>query len=98
VDVYGPATDSGKQEQEALVQEQGTQVQGQEEAHRGACGTQVRTVAQESAFTMAHVEPVAEEEQSVSAATLSGAAQAASHPNVAHFTDTLVRMGYLQDF
>jgi hypothetical protein len=28
VDVYGPATDSGKQEQEALVQEQGTQVQG----------------------------------------------------------------------
>jgi hypothetical protein len=29
---------------------------------------------------------------------LSGAAQAASHPNVAHFTDTLVRMGYLQDF
>jgi hypothetical protein len=28
VDVYGPATDSGKQEQEALVQKQGTQVQG----------------------------------------------------------------------
>jgi hypothetical protein len=98
VDVYGPATDSGKQEQEALVQEQGTQVQGQEEARRSASGTQVRTVAQESAFTMAHVEPVAEEERSVSAATLSGAAQAASHPNVAHFTDTLVRMGYLQDF
>jgi hypothetical protein len=47
---------------------------------------------------MAHVEPVAEEEQSVSAAMLSGAAQAASHPNVAHFTDMLVRMGYLQDF
>jgi hypothetical protein len=47
---------------------------------------------------MAHVEPVAEEEQSVSAATLSGAAQAASHPNVAHFTSTLVHMGYLQDF
>jgi hypothetical protein len=98
VDVYGPATDSGKQEQEALVQEQETQVQGQEEACRGAGGTQVRTVAQESAFTMALVEPVAEEEHSVSAATLSGAAQAASHPNVAHFTDTLVRMGYLQDF
>jgi hypothetical protein len=94
VDVYGPATDSGKQEQEALVQEQGTQVQGREEARRGTGETQVRTVAQESAFTMAHVEPVAEEEQSVSAATLSGAAQAASHPNVAHFTDTLVRMGY----
>jgi hypothetical protein len=58
VDVYGPATDSGKQEQEALVQEQGTQVQGQEGARRGAGGTQVRTVAQKSAFTMAHVEPV----------------------------------------
>jgi hypothetical protein len=74
VDVYGPTTDSGKQEQEALVQEQGTQVQGQEEARRGAGATQVRTVAQESAFTMAHVEPVFEKEQSVSAATLSGAA------------------------
>jgi hypothetical protein len=98
VDVYGPATDSGKQEQEALVQEQGTQVQGREEARRGAGGTQVRTVAQESAFTMAHVETFAEEEQSVSAATLSSAAQAASHPNVTHFTDTLVHMDYLQDF
>jgi hypothetical protein len=98
VDVYGSAIDSGKQEQEALVQEQETQVQGQEEARRGAGGTQVWTVAQESAFTMAFVEPVGEEEQSVSAATLSGAAQAASHPNVAHFTDTLVRMGYLQNF
>jgi hypothetical protein len=98
VDIYGPATDSGKQEQEALVQEQETQVHGQEEARRGAGGTHVRTVAQESAFTMAFVEPVAEEEQSVSAAMLSRAAQAASHPNVAHSTDTLVRMGYLQDF
>jgi hypothetical protein len=87
VDVYGPATDSGKPEQEAPVQEQGTQVQGREEARRGAGGTQVRTVAQESAFIMAHVKPVAGEEQSVSAATLSGAAQAASHPNVAHFTE-----------
>jgi hypothetical protein len=47
---------------------------------------------------MAHVEPVAEEEQSLSAATLSSAALAASHSNVAHFTDTLIRMGYLQDF
>jgi hypothetical protein len=45
VDVYGLATDSGKQEHEALVQEQETQVQGQEEARRGAGGTQVRTVA-----------------------------------------------------
>jgi hypothetical protein len=98
VDVYGPAIDSGKQEQDALVQKQGTQVQGREEARRGAGGIQVQIVAQESAFTMAHVEPVVEEEQSVSAATLSGAAQAASHPNVAHFTDTSVRMGYLQDF
>jgi hypothetical protein len=50
VDVYVPATDSGKQEQKALVQEQGTQVQGQDEARRGAGDTQVRTVAQESAF------------------------------------------------
>jgi hypothetical protein len=98
VDVYGPATDLGKQEQEALVQEQGTQIQGREEACRGAVGTQIRIVAQESAFTMAHVEPVAEEEQSVSAATLSGATQAASHPIVTHFTETLVRVGYLQDF
>jgi hypothetical protein len=98
MDIYGPATDSGKQAQEALVQEQETQVQRREEARRGAGGTQVRTVAQESAFTMAFVEPVAEEEQSVSAATLSGAAEAASHPNVAHFADTLVRMDYLQDF
>jgi hypothetical protein len=47
---------------------------------------------------MTFVEPVAEKEQSVSAATLFGAAQAASHPNVAHFTNTLVRMDYLQDF
>jgi hypothetical protein len=41
VDVYGPATDSEKQEQEqeALVQEQGTQVQRREEARRGADGT-----------------------------------------------------------
>jgi hypothetical protein len=73
VDVYG------QQEQDALVQEQGTRVQGREKARRGAGGTQVRTVAQESALTMAHVEPIAEEEQSVSAATLSGAAQTASH-------------------
>jgi hypothetical protein len=36
VDVYGPATDSGKQEQEAQVQEQGAQIQGREEARRGA--------------------------------------------------------------
>jgi hypothetical protein len=48
---------------------------------------------------MAHVvaDPAAEEEQSVSGPTLSGAAQAASHPNVKHLTDTLVRMGYLED-
>jgi hypothetical protein len=93
VDMYGSATDSGKQEQEAQVQEQGAQVQGQEEARRGAGGTQVRTVTQESAFTMAHMELTADGEQIVSAATLSGAAQAALHSNVAHFTDTLVRMG-----
>jgi hypothetical protein len=94
VDVYGLATDSGRQEQEAQKQE----VQEQEEARRGACRTQVRIVAQESAFTMVHVELAPEEEQSVSATTLSGAAQAASHPDMMHFTDMLVRMGYLQDF
>jgi hypothetical protein len=44
------------------------------------------------------VEPATEREQSVSAATLSDAAQAASHPNVTHFTDTLVRIVYLQYF
>jgi hypothetical protein len=82
VDVYGPATDFGKQEQEAQVQEQGAQVQGQEEAQRGVGGTQVQTVDQESAFTMAHVELAIEEEQRVSAATLSGAAQAASSENM----------------
>jgi hypothetical protein len=38
VNMYGPATDSEKQEQEALVQEQGAQVQGREEARRGADG------------------------------------------------------------
>jgi hypothetical protein len=47
---------------------------------------------------VAHVELATEGEQSASAATLSGAARAASHPNVTHCTDTLVRMGYLQDF
>jgi hypothetical protein len=55
---------------------------------------------QESAFDMAHevLEPVAsEEETSVSVSALSGAAQAAAHPNVKHLTDTLVRMDYLED-
>jgi hypothetical protein len=50
---------------------------------------------------MAYVAPAEldpEDEPSVSALTSSDAAQAASHPNVTHFTDTLVRMGYLQDF
>jgi hypothetical protein len=46
---------------------------------------------------MAHMELAPVEEPSVSAPTLSGAAQAASHPNVTHLTDTLVRMGYLED-
>jgi hypothetical protein len=92
VDVYGPDTDSGRQEQE---------VQQQEEAQRRASRTRVRIVAQDGAFTMAHVvskELAPDEEPGVSAPTLSGAAQAASHPYVTHFTDTLVRMGYLQDF
>jgi hypothetical protein len=47
---------------------------------------------------MAHLEFATEGEQIVSAAMLSGAAQVAPHPNVTHFTNTLVRMGYLQDF
>jgi hypothetical protein len=34
----------------------------------------------------------------VSIPASSGAAQAASHPSVKHITDTLVRMGYLDDF
>jgi hypothetical protein len=42
---------------------------------------------------MAHVELATKGEEIVSAPT-----QAASHPNATHFTDTLVRMGYLQDF
>jgi hypothetical protein len=42
-------------------------------------------------------DPAAGDEPSVSGPTLSGAAQAASHPNVKHLTDTLVRMGYLED-
>jgi hypothetical protein len=45
---------------------------------------------------MAHVEPALVEEPTVSAPTLSGSAQAASHPNVTHLTDTLVCMGYLK--
>jgi hypothetical protein len=57
-------------------------------------------VRPDSAFGMAHVvveHPVSGEESSVSVPTLSGAAQAASHSNVKHLTDTLVRMGYLED-
>jgi hypothetical protein len=48
---------------------------------------------------MAHVvaDPAAGDERSVSGSTLSGAAQTDSHPNVKHLTDTLVRMGYLED-
>jgi hypothetical protein len=84
IDVYGAATEVAQREQE-------------EERRRQADRVQVRTVEQDSAFTMAHVELAPEEEPSVSAPTLSGAAQAASHPNVTHLTDTLVRMGYLED-
>jgi hypothetical protein len=84
MDLYGPATEAGQREQE-------------EERQRRAERVQVRTVAQDSAFTMAHVELAPVEEPSVSAPTLSGAAQAASHPNIMHLTDTLVRMGYLED-
>jgi hypothetical protein len=92
VDVYGRATDFGRREQEA---------QEKEEAQRRTSKTQVRTVAQDSAFTIAYValaELDPKEELSVSAPTLSGAAQAASHSNVMYLTNTFVRMGYLQDF
>jgi hypothetical protein len=88
VDIFGPATDSGKQDQEALVQEQEAQVQGREEAGRDVGGTLYDGIRGARRCGRADV----------SAATLFGAAQAASHQNVAHFTDTLVRMGYLQDF
>jgi hypothetical protein len=85
VDVYGAATEAAAREQE-------------EERRRQAERVQVRAVEHGSAFDMAHMELAPEEEPaSVSAPTLSGAAQAASHPNVTHLTDTLVRMGSLED-
>jgi hypothetical protein len=85
VDVYGAATEAAAREQE-------------EKRRRQAERVQVRAVEQGSAFDMAHMELAPEEEPaSVSAPTLSGAAQAASHPNVTHLTDTLVCMGYLED-
>jgi hypothetical protein len=46
-------------------------------------------------------EPNSEEERrgmSVSVPALSGPEQTAAHPSVDHITDTLVRMGYLEDF
>jgi hypothetical protein len=89
VDVYGPATEAGQREQEAKEAEK-----------RRAERAKVRTVKLDTAFEMAHVVveyPASGEETSVSAPTLSGASQAASHPNVKHLTDTLVRMGYLED-
>jgi hypothetical protein len=46
-------------------------------------------------------EPPSEEERremSVSAPALSGREQAAAHPSVDHITNTLVRIGYLEDF
>jgi hypothetical protein len=90
VDVYGPATETAQREQDAK--------EAAEKQSRAA-RVQVRTVKQDSAFTMAHVvaDPAAGDEPSVSGPTLSGAAQAASHPNVKHLTDTLVHMGYLED-
>jgi hypothetical protein len=90
VDVYGPATETARREQDAK--------EAAEKQSRAA-RVQVRTVEQDSAFTMAHMvaDPVVGDEPSVSGPTLSSAAQAASHPNVKHLTDTLVRMGYLED-
>jgi hypothetical protein len=43
-------------------------------------------------------EPRRDLSESVSIPASSDAVQAASHPNVKHITDTLVRMGYLDDF
>jgi hypothetical protein len=42
-------------------------------------------------------EPRRDQSESVSVPESPGAAQAASHPSVKHITDTLVRMGYLDD-
>jgi hypothetical protein len=95
VEVYGPATEVGQREQKAQEQEEVQRSLGEQ------IGAPVRTVAQDNAFTMAHVVPeelVPEEEPSVSAPTLSGAAHAASYLKVTHLTDTLVRKGYLEDF
>jgi hypothetical protein len=90
VDVYGPATEAAQREQDAK--------EAAEKESRAA-RVHVRTVEQDSAFTMAHVvaDPAAGDDPSLSGPTLSGAAQAASHPNVKHLTDTFVRMGYLED-
>jgi hypothetical protein len=60
-------------------------------------GSRYGPLSRGSAFDMAHMELAPVGEPSVSAPTLSDAAQAASHPNVTHLTDTLVRMGYLED-
>jgi hypothetical protein len=86
-DVYGPVSEAAQREQDAKA------------AEERRARIQVRTVELDSAFKMAHVvaDPAAGDEPSVSGPTLSGAAQAASHPNVKHLTDTLVRMGYLED-
>jgi hypothetical protein len=77
VDVYEPATETAQREQDAK--------EAAEKQSRAA-RVQVRTVEQDSAFTMAHMvaDPVVGDEPSVSGPTLSGAAQAASHPNVKH--------------
>jgi hypothetical protein len=99
VDVFGPAS---KRAQAAKAAERSQEAKQKEEQAKNleARKTRVRSMRQESAFDMAHevLEHVASEEKtSVSVSALSGAAQAAAHPNVKHLTDTLVRMGYLED-
>jgi hypothetical protein len=92
VDIYGPTTEAAQREQEAKA--------AAEQRKRRAERVQVREVRPDSAFGMAHVvveHPASGEESSVSVSTLFGAAQAASHLNVKHLTDTLVCMGYLKD-
>jgi hypothetical protein len=98
VDVFGPASERAQAAKAAERSQEAKQKE--EQAKKEARKTWVHSVRPESAFDMAHkvLEPVAsEEETSVSVSALSGAAQAAAHPNVKHLTDTLVRMGYLKD-
>jgi hypothetical protein len=91
VDVYGPASEAAVREQEA---------RDAERERKMAERVQLKTVRATSAFDIAHVQlkdPGSEEETDVSVPALTGAARAAAHPSVSHITETLLRMGYLED-